>query len=428
MMKKILIAICLLAGLTSCHKDDDAPEDNRARRTVLVYMAAENNLNPYADNDLEEMMTGSLKLAEDQNLIVYVDKAGASTTPFLARVKNGALVDTVFMKEALAADPYTLQNVIQYTRQLYPAKSYGLTLWGHASGWLVSNKDSISGTRTESLKGPQAYGGSTGNGSSSGSGNYWMNIVPMAKAIKNGMGSDHLSFIFGDCCSLGCLEIAYELKDVTDYFLGSPAEIPDMGAPYDLVVPYMFNESANYYEKMLDEYFNYYLEEFKTNLRYYNRTYGDLAGYSVPLVAVKSSELDNLANATARLLGTIAEKVSTTGTFDLDKVVFYAISSGNQYSYDMHHVLKKNTSASDFATWQAAFQQAVPYRLCSMQWKTDVYRMKSQMDLFDATIDDCGVLSMFFPSTSYNSTNPNWNKAIQQFQWNNVIRWEQYGW
>ena len=121
-------------------------------------MAAENNLAYYATEDLEEMMTGSLKLAEDQNLIVYVDKAGTTTTPFLARVKNGALVDTVFMKEALAADPYTLQNVIQYTRQLYPAKSYGLTLWGHASGWLVSNKDSISGTRTESHKGSQAYG------------------------------------------------------------------------------------------------------------------------------------------------------------------------------------------------------------------------------------------------------------------------------
>lgn len=427
MMKKILIAICLLAGLTSCHKDDDAPEDKRARRTVLVYMAAENNLNPYADNDLEEMMTGSLKLAEDQNLIVYVDKAGASTTPFLARVKNGALVDTVFMKEALAADPYTLQNVIQYTRQLYPAKSYGLTLWGHASGWLVSNKDSISGTRTESLKGPQAYGGSTGNGSSSGSGNYWMNIVPMAKAIKNGMGSDHLSFIFGDCCSLGCLEIAYELKDVTDYFLGSPAEIPDMGAPYDLVVPSMFNESANYYEKMLDEYFNYYLEEFKTNLRYYNKKVGDLAGYSVPLAVVKTSGLDNLANATARLLGTIAEKVSTSGSLDLDKVMYYAISQ-KKYSYDMYHVFKKNTSAADFDTWKAAFLQAVPYRLFSMKWMTEISSLRNEMENFDATKDDCGVVSMFFPSTYYNGTNPNWNKAIQQYQWNNVIHWEQYGW
>ena len=250
----------------------------------------------------------------------------------------------------------------------------------------------------------------------------------MAKAIKNGMGSDHLSFIFGDCCSFGCIEVAYELKDVADYVLGSPAEIPDMGAPYDLVVPDMFDESANYYEKIIDDYFNYYLEEFKDNLRYYNRTFGDLAGYSVPLFAVKTSELDNLANATAKLLGTIAEKVSTAGSLDLDKAMFYAVSSSKNYSYDMHHVLKKNTSASDFATWQASFVQAVPHRLFSMKWMSKTSRLQIVMDEFDATKDDCGVVSMFFPSTYYNNTSPNWNKAIQQFQWNDAIHWEQYGW
>ena len=94
----------------------------------------------------------------------------------------------------------------------------------------------------------------------------------------------------------------------------------------------------------------------------------------------------------------------------------------------MYHVLKKNTSASDFATWQAAFQQAVPHRNFSMKWMTEITSLKNEMDKFDATKDDCGVVSMFFPSTYYNNTSPNWNKAIQQYQWNNMIRWEQYGW
>ena len=427
-MKKILIAICLLAGLTSCHHDDDNPEDNSARRTVLVYMAAENNLTQFASEDLSEMKTGSLKLAEDQNLIIYVDKAGSLTTPYIVRAKNGELVDTVFMKEALAADPTTLQDIIQYTREHYPAKSYGLMLWGHASGWLVSTRDSISRTRGNSIMEPQAYGGSTGNNSSSSSGNYWMNIVPMAKAIQNGMGPDHLSFIFGDCCSFACLEVAYELKNVTDYVIGSPAEVPDMGAPFELTVPDMFNEADNFYTQLIDNYFNYYLDIFKNNPQYYNKQRGDLTGYSVPLAAVKTSELENLGYATSRLLGTIAEKVSTAGSLDLDNVMYYAISYQKKFSYDMYHVLKKNTSASDFATWQSAFQQAVPHRNFSMKWMTEITSLKNEMDKFDATKDDCGVVSMFFPSTYYNNTSPNWNKAIQQYQWNNMIRWEQYGW
>lgn len=426
-MKKILIAICLLSGLTSCHHDDDTPEDNTARRTVLVYMAAENNLSRFATEDLEEMKTGSLKLAEDQNLVIYVDKAGSLTTPYIVRAKNGEMVDTIFMKEALSADPTTLQDVIQYTREHFPAKSYGLLLWGHASGWLVSTKDSISRTRGSSILEPKAYGGATGNNSSSSSGNYWMNIVPMAKAIQNGMGSDHLSFIFGDCCSFGCLEVAYELRNVTDYVIGSPAEIPDMGAPFDLIVPDMFIETDNFYAKIIDHYFDYYLDIFKNNPQYYNKKVGDLAGYSVPLAVVKTSGLDNLAYATSTLLGTIAEKVSTSGSLDLDKVMYYAISQ-KKYSYDMYHVFKKNTSAADFDTWKAAFLQAVPYRLFSMKWMTEISSLRNEMENFDATKDDCGVVSMFFPSTYYNGTNPNWNKAIQQYQWNNVIHWEQYGW
>ena len=426
-MKKIFIAICLLSGLTSCHHDDDTPEDNTARRTVLVYMAAENNLTRFATEDLEEMKTGSLKLAEDQNLVIYVDKAGSLTTPYIVRAKNGEMVDTIFMKEALSADPTTLQDVIQYTREHFPAKSYGLLLWGHASGWLVSTKDSISRTRGSSILEPKAYGGATGNNSSSSSGNYWMNIVPMAKAIQNGMGSDHLSFIFGDCCSFGCLEVAYELRNVTDYVIGSPAEVPDMGAPFDLIVPDMFIETDNFYAKIIDHYFDYYLDIFKNNPQYYNKKVGDLAGYSVPLAVVKTSGLDNLAYATSTLLGTIAEKVSTSGSLDLDKVMYYAISQ-KKYSYDMYHVFKKNTSAADFDTWKAAFLQAVPYRLFSMKWMTEISSLRNEMENFDATKDDCGVVSMFFPSTYYNGTNPNWNKAIQQYQWNNVIHWEQYGW
>ena len=349
------------------------------------------------------------------------------TTPYIVRAKNGEMVDTIFMKEALSADPTTLQDVIQYTREHFPAKSYGLLLWGHASGWLVSTKDSISRTRGSSILEPKAYGGATGNNSSSSSGNYWMNIVPMAKAIQNGMGSDHLSFIFGDCCSFGCLEVAYELRNVTDYVIGSPAEVPDMGAPFDLIVPDMFIETDNFYAKIIDHYFDYYLDIFKNNPQYYNKKVGDLAGYSVPLAVVKTSGLDNLAYATSTLLGTIAEKVSTSGSLDLDKVMYYAISQ-KKYSYDMYHVFKKNTSAADFDTWKAAFLQAVPYRLFSMKWMTEISSLRNEMENFDATKDDCGVVSMFFPSTYYNGTNPNWNKAIQQYQWNNVIHWEQYGW
>ena len=422
-MKKYLIALSLLTTLCSCHHDDDEPKDNRARRTVLVYMAAENNLNSYATDDLNEMKTGSLALAEDQNLIVYVDKANSSTTPYLARVKGGELVDTVFMEEGLAADPAVLGRTIRYTKEHYPAKSYGLVLWGHASGWLISESDSISKPLS------RAYGGSTGNNSSSGSGKYWMNIPQMAKAISNVIGQEKFKFIFGDCCSFSCMEVAFELRNVVDYVLGSPAEIPDMGAPYDLIVPDMFLETDRFYEQVIDNYYNYCLRMYKESPRsYYNLTSGDLAGYSVPLSAIKTSELDNFASATAQILTTIADKLAPPCNLDLTGVTYYAMYGSYRYSYDMNNVLKKNTSAADYAKWLTAFNQAVPYHLYSANWMTNYSRLANEILTFEAQAEDCGAVSMFFPADTYKSTFPNWNDAIRQYQWDNVIRWEQYGW
>ncbi|MBO7046790.1 MAG: lipoprotein, partial [Prevotella sp.] len=80
-MKKILYAIIALAVLTACKKDEEETEV-KAGRTVLVYIAAENNLgyeeyigkkyrNAY--DDIQEMKEG-VKTMGNNHLVVYVDK------------------------------------------------------------------------------------------------------------------------------------------------------------------------------------------------------------------------------------------------------------------------------------------------------------------------------------------------------------------
>lgn len=422
-MKKLSYIISLLSILCSCHDDQNEPETNMDRRTLIVYMAAENNLASFADDDIDEMKTASMSLDNDQNLIVYVDRASSKSEPYLARIYKGELVDTLFMPEALAADPNTLMRAIQKAKVLYPAKSYGLLLWGHASGWLISDNDSISVAQS------RAYGGSTGNNSSLGSGKYWMNIPQMSKAIATAMGSDKLEFIFGDCCSFACMEIAYELRHITDYVIGSPAEIPDMGAPYNTIIPDMFRENDNYYRQVIDNYYNYYLEVYQTQQnRYYNSKPGDLAGYSVPLATIKTDQLENLATATSSILGTISDKISTSGELDLDHIIFYAYYGNFRYAYDMSGFLKANASASDYAKWLTVLQQAVPYSRYSAKWMSNYSQLISCMNDFVSTENDYSCVSMFFPSKAYSNTSPNWNNAIRQYQWNDVIHWEQYGW
>ena len=177
----------------------------------------------------------------------------------------------------------------------------------------------------------RAYGLDSNNNTS-----IWMNIPSMARAIKNGMNGEKLAFIHGDCCNFGTVEVAYELRNVTDYVIGSPAEIPDEGADYSNLSG-LFDTSSTFYKKIIDQYWDKYIYEFKTSIyRYYLQNYGDLAGYSVPLMAVKTSELDNLAVATAKLLNTIPDKLNPTGTLDFSNVIFYAVGNGLKHNYDMY--------------------------------------------------------------------------------------------
>jgi len=414
--------IPLLAVLISCHNDDD-PKVETARRTIFVYMAAENNLTTYATDDLEEMKTASRSLSDDQNLVVYVDRAGSSTTPFIARVYKGELVDTLYMPEGIAADPTILKNALTRAKMLYPAKSYGLVLWGHASGWIVSKNDTISKAQS------RAYGYSTGNNSSSSSGRYSMNIPQMNDAITTAMGNEKLKFVFGDCCSFGAVEVAYELRNITEYVMGSPAEIPDMGAPFNLTIIDMFRETDDFYRQIIDNYYTYYLDVYETmQNKYYNRTPGDLAGYSVPLVVIKTSELENLAQATSKILSTISEKLKPTGDLSFENIMYYAYYDSYRYSYDMNGMLKVNADSADFAQWEKVYEKAVPDCRYSAKWMSNFSRLINDMYEFKTLEENCGCISMFFPSNAYLYSKPNWNTAIQQFEWNNVIKWEQYDW
>jgi hypothetical protein len=224
-MKKYVLLLVSSLLLVACSGDDDnepAPKPADTR-TILVYMAAENNLDAYAEYDIAEMKEGSKTLSDDDRLIIYYDNA-STDKPYLARVKDGLLIDKVEMEESIAADPALLEKTLRTVREKYPATSYGLVLWGHASGWLISN-DTLQYNQT------RGYGYTKNNQNK-----YWMNIPSMARAITNAMGNDRLRFVFADCCNMGCVEVAYELRHVTDWFIASPAEIPEDGAPYNTIL------------------------------------------------------------------------------------------------------------------------------------------------------------------------------------------------
>ena len=126
-------------------------------------------------------MTEASKLIDIKNhLVVFFDNASKSEMPYIAELKNGEVVKDTglrFSEDFYASDPEKMREILTYIMQRYPAKSYGIDLWGHGSGWLITN-DSIATTKTAS----RAYGIDNGENRSYDSGK-WINIPSLAKVF-----------------------------------------------------------------------------------------------------------------------------------------------------------------------------------------------------------------------------------------------------
>lgn len=415
-MKQILFFMCCAVLIIACKKDEEKKIPTNAQRTVMVYMSGDNSLSPVVSEDIQEMLQGASGIPLNCNLVAFIDRSISSEKPFIARITKEAKLDTLYKynDDFYASDPEKLSEVLKQITQLCPAKEYGLVLWGHASGWVVES-DTIAQKR--------AYGIDN---------NKWMNITQMAKALK-GLKDQNvlpkLSFIFADCCNMLCAENGYELRDVTDYLIGSPAEIPGYGAPYQLVVPHLFNSGSALYKGIIDTYYDYYADY--SHLNYSEKSSWPYMedGYSVPLAVIDTKYIGELAYRTHDMLE------RATGGYpqypnspDLTSIAFYWYGDVPMM-YDMRAVMERLLSEADFKLWEETYQLAVPYYRMSMKWMTIWGSLARTFDTFDSNLK-YGCISMFIPQQNsyYSYGNMAYNKTSINFGWNQVMDWKRFGW
>jgi len=401
----------LLAGLlaASCEKTEETPGEKKlspdlyekGHRTVLVYMLAENNLSSHVADDLREMMQGSRSMDGNDRLVVFVDRALPDEMPFIAQVRRG---DTIVIKryeeDFISSDPERMRDIVATVDQYFPADSYGLVLWGHASGCLVTS-DSVA-SAPKALPARRAYGYDTGNNSNSLYTRKWMNVTQMGRLLST-LPQRH--FIMADCCCFMSLESAYELRGTCRYLIGSPAEIPATGAPYHLLVPKLFSDSEDFYRDVVDTYYNYYLQSYPV-------TYPSLDGYSVPLSVVDMTQMEQLAEATRSVIRPISEVKE-------DSMVYY-YREEMPTLYDAGDYVTRNVADSVLrAVWWQVLDKAVPYRRLSTRWMT-VYYMLEYDYTREFVINDerTACVSMFLPFPKYNFTSKyQYIEGFRQLQW-----------
>lgn len=215
--------------MAACSGDEPSPEPvaEECGRTVLVYMVARNSLGTYdfdAD-DIREMSTAARNGALGKNRLILFHSTYGSAPSLKEVTPEGVKVLKTYSQAFSAVESRNMSAVIADVKAFAPARNYGIVLWSHANGWIQSGiSDSQSRKR--------AFGDDGGK---------HMNVTTLANVL-DGEGFD---FVYFDCCFMGGIEVAYQLRNATSRIVASPSELPSAGMPYDLTLPFLMPDKAD---------------------------------------------------------------------------------------------------------------------------------------------------------------------------------------
>ena len=279
-MKLIPIYGLLLGAMASlmlsCKKTepnpDPDPELTQRNRAVIEYMIADNNLYSYALEDINEMES-AWDDGYDGYMVVFLYPVASTSsyasatdhdeTPRLLLIQSDEDSRTIrsttlksYSRDEDPTDPAFMGQVIADAMELVPASRYALAFWSHGSGWLPDGTSQPLRSTLPAADDPAWAGSKLAGiipetdspilsysfGQSNSHGNSEMEIDAMAAALPAGIQFD---FILFDACHMGCVELAWELKDHTQYLIASVAETLADGFPYTQLMGSMFSSTAD---------------------------------------------------------------------------------------------------------------------------------------------------------------------------------------
>lgn len=258
-----MAACLLLLAATACGKDPVPDPNPEGRQTVLMYLPWSGNLTGYFRQNIADMeqIVAADKL-HGARLLVYFMESATTATLFELTARQGRCERTEIASYATAPDFTTAEGlaaILGAAKAAAPAARYGMVIGSHGMGWLPAEQ--ASGRAADAAREREReyweyeadgrpltrwFGGTTPA--------YQTDIATLAEGIaRAGMPMEYILF---DDCYMSSVEVAYELREATQYLIGSTSEIMAYGFPYAELGQYLFGTVD--YEAVCEAFHRFY--------------------------------------------------------------------------------------------------------------------------------------------------------------------------
>ena len=278
----------------------------------MVWMCADNNLENYGLNDLEEMKNANANVS----VITFFDGRKNPDAIYVLDEFGEQKKIYTFDQDLNSGDPDKLLEWMGSIFGEYESSYRALILWDHGSAWVGDSK-SLSATYT-----PKAICYDDTSGSS-------ISVAELREVLEEYYENSgpRINLLGMDACLMGSIEVLYELKGLVDYVVASSFSVPGDGYDYSFLNQITStDDTLDVGEKIVDAYRQYYdgnssLESEGLSLAVYDMSKVESTTLYISLLG---SRLFNIMNSSIR---------STIHSFYQDLTVYYYLKDQNNVYY-----------------------------------------------------------------------------------------------
>ncbi len=208
----------------------------QAEWTILVFLNAKNNLEPFAFSNFQQM--ASIRNSSEVKLVVEMGRpkshysllygAWSKTLRFLIKEKavpteENAIAD---LGATNMGDAKSLVDFVRWGRKTYPAKRTMLVIWNHGQGWRAPPEAGVPPAEPAVPHGGHRY---VSNDDDTGDKLYNRAIQD---ALADLLGDERIDLLAFDACLMAMIETAYAFRGVARVMVGSEELEPGNGWDY----------------------------------------------------------------------------------------------------------------------------------------------------------------------------------------------------